>query len=80
MNAGKVPESDETLRLIQRNEIFTKVGKILGNDFRILTEPPNNVLIQPAAFVLNRLWQFPMIHRQIRLDAIPAHFRHHIAV
>ena len=45
MNPGQVSKPYKTLRLIQREEIFTQIREILRNDFRIFPEPADHVLV-----------------------------------
>ena len=80
MNTSEMAKPDKALRLIQGDKILTDIRKILCNHFRILSEPPDHFLIQPAASVLQRLRKFPVIHGQIRSYAVFLHRQDHIPV
>ena len=80
IDAVQMPEPHETLRLIQCDKILAKVGKVLRHHLRILAKPPDNLLVLPAAFILQRLRQFPVIHRNIRRDAVFLHLQDHIPI
>jgi len=48
----------------------TRVAEPLGDDLRVLAERVDGLARHPAALVLERLWEIPVVERHERLDVV----------
>ncbi len=72
--AGRVPALDEAgaqehLRLVERHPVLHAIAEALRDQRRVVGEPAADVAVQPAAAVVERQRQIPVIKRHPRRDA-----------
>ena len=68
--AGAVAEERRAPRLVERGPVAHPVAERAVHERRVLGEPGGGVPGRPAAGVLQRLRQVPVVERQPRLDAV----------
>ena len=66
--AGGVPEPCRAPGLVERDPRADRVAECLGNDPRVLREPPDRIARYPPARVLEGLRQVPVIEGDHRYD------------
>ena len=67
--AGAVAEEPRDVGLVDRHPVRHAVGEALADDRGVVREPVDGGPVQPAAVVLERLRQVPVVERDHRLDA-----------
>ena len=71
VRADRVAEHRHDVRLVDRDPVLDPVGEPLADDGGVLGEPVDRVAVQPAAVVLERLRQVPVVERHHRLRRRP---------
>jgi hypothetical protein len=69
LDPERVPEEGDDPRLVVGDELRHRRAEAVGDDRRVLGEPLCGVALAPAAGILQRLRQVPVVERGDRLDA-----------
>ena len=70
VGAHAVAEDRGDVGLVDRDPVLDAVGEPLAHDGGVLGEPVDGVAVEPAAVVLERLRQVPVVERDHRLLAV----------
>ena len=65
---GRVAQHRDDVRLVHRDPVLDPVREALADQPGVLGEAVHRVAVQPAALVLERLGQVPVVERGHRLD------------
>ena len=65
-----VAEERRAPRLVQGDPVRDHVAELLGDDGGVVGEPARGVAVEPAAAILQRLRQVPVVQRRPRGDAL----------
>ena len=68
VDADGVPEHRGDVGLVDRHPVGDAIGETLGHDRGVLLEPVDGAAVEPAAVVLERLGQVPVVERGHRVD------------
>ena len=72
LHAPRVAEERRAHRLVDRDPVLGEVAERVGHERRVLAEAVRRLAGGPAALVLERLRQVPVVERHVRLDAAGA--------
>ena len=71
VQAQQVTQKRRNVRLVEHNEVLHPVAVAFGHKGRVVGKPVGDITVLPAAFVLERLRQVPMVQAEPGRDARP---------